>query len=201
MENELPRAYLDDVSAFIYELADSWPSKDEYNKLDVFLSELSEVHALRFLELIRDGIVVKMQDHKKTCLNPDHCDQLKMGEKAINSLERRINERKRLIPVVHHSESETPNHPLDHTTARQVIAIRFLLQYAKIDVKNDKAAERFIHFLTGKSKDNIYKAWRVASNKELDTNRIEDLQFIRKFFEELRAGEIVKMVNNEIDTK
>ncbi|GAB3341882.1 hypothetical protein GCM10027299_56210 [Larkinella ripae] len=99
------------------------------------------------------------------------------------------------------SPEQSPNHPTEHTTARQVIAIRFLLQYAKINVLNDKSAERFIHFLTGKSKDNIYKAWRVASNKDLETNRVDDLRFVRKFFEDLGASEIVKMINNEIDTE
>ncbi|MCX6214556.1 hypothetical protein [Spirosoma sp.] len=199
MENELPQGYLDDAQYLGNDFGQGQLSKSDYNKLDDTISELTDTQAIKFLELVRDGVVKTLEDHKKRCQDPTNCHQLKEGDKTINSLERRINERRKYLPSIPVSQPETPNHPPDHTTARQVLAMKFLLEYAKINVTNDKAAERFLHFLTGKSKENLYKLWRNPYNKDLFTAEVDDLRFIRKFFEELGAVEIVKAINNEID--
>lgn len=88
---------------------------------------------------------------------------------------------------------------LEFTTARQVLAIHYLLNYCKATQVSNADIARFIVFLTGKNYKNVYK--RVCNpldsrNKELN----EDLRFIRAFFEKLKMPEIVKMINNEIES-
>ena len=95
--------------------------------------------------------------------------------------------------------AETITRNPDFTTARQVLAIHYLLQYCHASQASSADVARFIEFLTGKNYKNIYK--RVCNplgsrDKELN----EDLRFVRSFFEKLGLTEIVKMINNEINS-
>jgi hypothetical protein len=97
------------------------------------------------------------------------------------------------------AQAELTNRNPEFTTARQVLAIHYLLKYSKVDQASNADVARFIEFLTGKNYKNIYK--RVCNplgsrDKELN----EDLRFIRDFFEKLGLTEIVKMINNEINS-
>lgn len=92
----------------------------------------------------------------------------------------------------------------EFTTARQVLAIHYLLEYCKVPNIDNTAKARFIQFLTGREsgasniKDTtIYKKVRKpfsTDNKTLN----EDLNFIRKYFEDLGLSEIAKAITNEI---
>jgi hypothetical protein len=86
----------------------------------------------------------------------------------------------------------------EFTTARQVLAIYYLLKYCKVKNIDKTEIAWFIQFLTGKNFDNIYKKLQnpfKLNNKSLK----EDLWFIRDYFERLGMQEVVKMVNNEIN--
>lgn len=85
----------------------------------------------------------------------------------------------------------------DFTTARQVIAVHYLLKYVNVRNVDKTEIARFIQFLTGKNLDNIYKKLQnpfKVNDKALN----EDLRFVRNYFERLNLTEIVKMINNEI---
>lgn len=95
----------------------------------------------------------------------------------------------------------------DFTTARQVLAVHYLLEHCKIVGVDNTVKARFIQFLTGKEagatnikNTTIYK--RVRSPLGYDDKKIiDDLQYIRKFFEELGLREIAESITKEINTK
>lgn len=85
----------------------------------------------------------------------------------------------------------------EFTTARQVLAVHYLLKYCQVKNIDDTEKARFIYFLTGKNFDNIYKKVQSplsGANKYV----AEDLKFVRGYFERLGMKEIVKMINNEL---
>jgi hypothetical protein len=85
----------------------------------------------------------------------------------------------------------------EYTTARQVLAMHYLFKYCQVKNVDDTEKARFIHFLTGKNLDNIYKKVQSplgGANKYV----AEDLKFVRTYFERLGLKEIVKMINNEL---
>jgi hypothetical protein len=107
--------------------------------------------------------------------------------------------------TLNHSESTTEleasereGNP-DFTTARQVLAMHFLLDFCKIQGVDKTQIARFIEFLTGKSYHNIYRNVKNPYATKKGNFRKEDLQFIRPYFENLGLSEIVKMINNELD--
>ncbi len=88
----------------------------------------------------------------------------------------------------------------EFTTARQVLAVHFLLKYAQVRNVDKSEIARFIQFLTGKNYDNIYKKVRNPYSHINKTFK-QDLKFIREYFEKLHLSEMVKMINNEIDVE
>lgn len=85
----------------------------------------------------------------------------------------------------------------DFTTARQVLAVHYLLKYAQVKNVDKTEIARFIQFLTGKNYDNIYKKLQNPF-KINDKYLKEDLRFIRDYFERLDMSEVVKMINGEM---
>jgi len=92
----------------------------------------------------------------------------------------------------------------EFTTARQVLAVHYLLQYAKTKNVNKTEIARFIEFLTGKNYDSIYKRVRdpaksrketLGSSRELE----KDMDYVKSRFERLGLTEIVRMIENEKD--
>lgn len=97
--------------------------------------------------------------------------------------------------------SERESNP-DFTTARQVLAMRFLLDPYNVWVTVDKThIARFIEFLTGKNYDNIYKKVKTPYSTKNKNFRKEDFQFIRTYFENLGLSDIVKKINNELEER
>ena len=85
----------------------------------------------------------------------------------------------------------------EFTTARQVLAIHYLLKYCQVKNVDDIEKARFVNFLTCKNLDNIYKKVQSplgGANKYV----AEDLKYVRGYFERLKMKEIVKMINNEL---
>lgn len=97
----------------------------------------------------------------------------------------------------------------EFTTARQVLAITYLLNELNINRENTSLTEiaKFIQFLTGRetkalkiNDTTIYK--RVKQPLSKTDNAVEkDLQFIRPFFEKLGLQSIINKLNKEIGSK
>lgn len=87
----------------------------------------------------------------------------------------------------------------EFTTARQVLAIHYILEYCKVIKGNNADVARFIEFLTGKNYKNIYtRVCNPLGSRDKELN--QDLRYVRDFFEKLGLTEIVKMINNEINS-
>jgi len=84
------------------------------------------------------------------------------------------------------------------TTARQVLTVHYLLKYCQVKNIDNTEKARFIHFLTGKNYDNIYKRVQSPLNGS-DKYINEDLKYVRRYFEQLGMKEVVKMINNELE--
>jgi hypothetical protein len=97
------------------------------------------------------------------------------------------------LPVTENSEKMK-----EFTTARQVLAVHYLLKYSNVKNVDKTEIARFIQFLTGKNFDNIYKKLQNPF-KTNDKSLKEDLRFVREYFERLGMSEVVKMINNELN--
>jgi len=91
------------------------------------------------------------------------------------------------------------------TIRKKVLAIKYLLE--GLSINNDKIAiADFIKLITGKevnqkTKDgNIYKMLKKPFPTS-DKSLINDLSYIRPYFEKLGLSEIVDVINREINTK
>ncbi len=87
-----------------------------------------------------------------------------------------------------------PKNP-QFTTTRQVLALRYLLEFTKAKDMKNNAKKGFTHFLIGKDKSTIYKKFdddSLAYSKEG-----EDLAFVRQQFENLGLSEILRMIDND----
>jgi len=89
----------------------------------------------------------------------------------------------------------------DFTTARQVLAIHFILEQLQVrsNEVDRKAKAELSQFLTGKNYKNIYDAFQNPFTTKQKNFRFDDLQYIRPFFEKLGLSEIVKAINNQLD--
>lgn len=96
------------------------------------------------------------------------------------------------------SQSETIQRNPEFTTARQVLAVHYLLRYVKAQNVNKTEIARFIEFLTGKNYDSIYKKVREPL-KIKDSEAKKDLKFVRTHFLKLELSEIVRMIDEEMD--
>lgn len=102
------------------------------------------------------------------------------------------------------SEPETPTKNKEFTTKRQVLAIYYMLN--ELD-KNTNSIDRtvksrFIHFLTGKSESNIYKAL-AESHKGLENDKnnksaVKDFEFVKKYFDSMGLKSIVEKISNDM---
>lgn len=89
----------------------------------------------------------------------------------------------------------------DFTTARQVLAIHYLLEYCQVKGIDQTHKAKFVELLTGKNYKNIYDLVRNPLATKTGSFRRNDLKFIRTYFEDLGLVEIVKMIDNELSTK
>ena len=92
-------------------------------------------------------------------------------------------------------EISSPND--EFTMNRQVMAMYFLLKYIKIENVDNTNKAKFIEFLTQKNYSNIYRKIRNPFEGNLKW-MIKDLNYIRKFFENLKLSEVVKMIDKKI---
>lgn len=110
-----------------------------------------------------------------------------------------FDERKTLVTADAKHEEQAKSNP-EFTTARQVLVFHYLFNYLKVSNIDRTEKARFIHFLTGKNFDSIYKKLGTPYKENMKAAK-KDLRFVRDYFEKLGLREIVKMINNDIDDK
>ena len=98
------------------------------------------------------------------------------------------------------SNEDKPTHSktTNNSTHRQTLLLYYLLEYAKLTnphIDKTKYAN-LIHFLTGKSHDNIRKAWANPLRNNQKAMQ-KDLDIIRPFFEGIDAVEILKLIDGD----
>jgi hypothetical protein len=109
--------------------------------------------------------------------------------------------------TTNHSDFQTNDDTVskkEFTTARQVLAIHYLLEHCRIPSVDNTAKARFIQFLTGRESGasnikntTIYK--KVSKPFSIDNKTLNaDLDFIRKHFEDLGLSEIALKITKEI---
>lgn len=94
------------------------------------------------------------------------------------------------------------------TARRRALAIHYLDKHFKINPTGNKLPlAEFAHFLTGNTQDKIYKVLRnpLAYNtdsvkKKAEETIWEDLKFIRLYFIRLELPEVVKFIDNDMDS-
>ncbi len=94
------------------------------------------------------------------------------------------------------------------TARRRALAIHYLDKHFKINPTGNKLPlAEFTHFLTGNTQDKIYKVLRnpLAYNtdsvkKKAEETMWEDLKYIRLYFVRLELPEVVKYIDNDIDS-
>lgn len=93
----------------------------------------------------------------------------------------------------------------EHTRHRKVLAMYYIFRHLNLSqtgLYTEKA--KFIEFLIGRNYKNIYDSIRnpLLTPKEKKGKkskyRIEDLEYVRPFFEELGLTEIIKMIEDDI---
>jgi hypothetical protein len=140
-------------------------------------------------------------DKSKCSKNESWSRRIAMAEQLLSQLNDSLKETTN-VEIATTTAQETKNP--DFTTARQVLAVHYLLEYCKVRNVDNTVKARFIQFLTGKEtgashikNTTIYK--RVAKPLGNDNKTLNaDLNFIRTYFESLGLSEIAKMITNEI---
>jgi len=143
---------------------------------------------------------------EKECSNKGKCSYNESWERRIAIAEPLLNEIKRANEPQEDKPDTMPEevNNAEFTTARQVLAVHYLLEYCQVKNVDKTVKARFIQFLTGRETGTkriqdttIYK--KVSNPFSLDNSTLNaDLQFIRKYFEDLGLNEIAKMITNEI---
>ena len=96
-------------------------------------------------------------------------------------------------------ETDEPKNRKNFTTARQVQALVYLLDYLKAKDKKEHARKKFLHFLLVKDRGDVYKKFddrRLLASRPKQGK--EDLEYIRGYFDEMELTEIVKMIDNDL---
>lgn len=105
--------------------------------------------------------------------------------------------------IVENIVENTPKNP-EFTTSRQVLAMYYIFnELDKATNSIDRTVKtRFIHFLTNKSEDNIYKTlaepFKGLDNKTNKSNTIKDLEYIKNHFNNLGLYNIVNKINGDM---
>lgn len=104
-----------------------------------------------------------------------------------------IDEIKQGVKVISNSEVDKTD---DAVLAVKVMAIHYLLKAIDPDMKRKDAAKtRFINMLTGKNPDNIYKMVQSPLSSRSGKLRIEEMEAVRKYFQELDLPGVIDIIN------
>lgn len=122
-----------------------------------------------------------------------------IGDGYYKRCKRALTKYEQLAALEEEQSLPTTSRNPDFTTARQVLAVHFLLLAAGMRQDSiDKTVEaRLIEFLTGKNYRNIYDFVRQPfkdSNKESG----KDLKFIKPYFEKLGLTQVIALIEKEL---
>lgn len=151
---------------------------------------------------------------KNECNKPESCLYNESWERRISMAEYLLRKMQGVVKEdktkeVEHETELIPDevNNMDITTARQVLALHYIFEYCQINNVDNTAKARFIQFLTGKEtgaktikNTTIYKRVRSPFSED-DKSLIADLQYIRKYFEDLGFSKIAEAITKEINTK
>lgn len=87
--------------------------------------------------------------------------------------------------------------------SQQNLMIYYLLEYNQL-IRPDVSSTRygkFVRFLTGMSIHSIRKGWPQATFQKNNPLRKRDLRKIKEIFKEIKADEIIKMIDNDLALK
>ena len=107
-----------------------------------------------------------------------------------------------VVKDVPHEEEQVIN--AEHTGRRQTLSVYYINRLYKMNMGAEISLARFIHFLSGKSIDNIGKVLSRPLKDLKDTGPkaklelIKDLQYIRDFFIEMNAIDVVTLIDEDI---
>lgn len=152
-------------------------------------------------ELEKFDLAGKLKHIKQLLFSPyDNNEYYKKGllkiEKELDNEIKLIKEeiacRKALEENIEIQDSKNP----EFTTTRQVLALRYLLKYAKAKNAKNNAQKNFVHFLTGKDKSTVFKKFddpNLGYSKDG-----ADLNFVKQQFENIGLSEVVRMIDNDM---
>jgi len=87
----------------------------------------------------------------------------------------------------------------EFTTTRQVLAIRYLLDYCQVKNIDQTEIARFIEFLTGKNYKDIYDKTRDKTLQYIKNG--DDARFVQNYFRRLGLRKIAEDIENELTSK
>lgn len=87
------------------------------------------------------------------------------------------------------------------TQYQNLLAIHYLLWYAKANCHNTKKA-KFASFLTGYSEESLRQQWSNIHRKADESGQIWEkaMETVRGYFEELGLPEVVKLIDNDLSS-
>lgn len=157
------------------------------------LDTLTTPEKIRFLkECIIDYEYQVIDNSIQLLMEADYSDSYhKKCKRALKKYEQ-------LSALEEEQEALTTSRNPDFTTARQVLAVHYLLRAAgmRLDSVDKTSVARLIEFLTGKNYRNIYDCVRQPlklSDKEAE----KDLKYIKPYFEKLGLTRIAEMIEKE----
>lgn len=117
-----------------------------------------------------------LNDKKREIVASKVIDEIKQGAMTISS-------------------SEIDNTD-DAVLAVKVLAIHYLLKAIEPEMKRkDAAKSRFITMITGKNPDNIYKMVQNPLSSRSGKLRIEEMEAVRKYFQDLDLPGVIDIIN------
>lgn len=151
----------------------------------------------------------EVQDYFFDCYIKDAEDQNKgrLGEPDFYIVKKKIEERRKAIALSKSKVEPENEQNREFTTARQVLAIYYLLSEVGLDwnTVNKTDIARFSQFLTckeiGNSKienTNLYKRWKQLYSKSERKNR-QDLEYVKSHFERMGLHNLATKIQNDMD--
>ncbi len=156
-----------------------------------------------FLNYFRDSIKERLVIHEPYCEDSYNCQYNSFCNRLIDICDK-WSEEISSIPKKQNSRSTNPQS--EFTLARQILAIYYLTYYSGVNFShiNHTDFARFAQLLTGREATNkkiantsIYQKCRGILTKS-DKLNVQDLKFIKPYFEKVQLNEVVKMIDNDL---
>jgi hypothetical protein len=99
------------------------------------------------------------------------------------------------------TKSKTDKRGKGGTQYQNQLAVHYLLLYTRANTHNTKKA-KFSSFLTGYGEEGFRRQWSNIHGKSDESGQIweKDMKIVRSYFEELGLTEVVKLIDNDLDS-